>query len=61
VEIVPAPWTTSSVVDRAADIMRQVGQSPIKLTREINGFVVNRLQSAILGEAFRLVQDGICN
>ena len=41
--------------------MRQVGQSPIQLRREINGFVVNRLQSALLGEAFRLVEDGIVN
>lgn len=59
VEIIPAPWTESSVVDRATELMRQLGQSPIRLRREINGFVVNRLQSALLGEAFRLVEDGI--
>lgn len=61
VEIVPAPWTGAAVVDRAADLMRRVGQSPVKLSREVNGFLVNRLQSAILGEAFRLVEDGICS
>jgi len=61
VEIVPAPWTAPGVVDRATDFMREVGQSPIRLRHEINGFVVNRLQSAILGEAFRLVEDGICD
>ena len=61
VEIVPAPWTAPGVIDRATDFMREVGQSPIRLRREINGFVVNRLQSAILGEAFRLVEDGICD
>jgi 3-hydroxyacyl-CoA dehydrogenase len=59
VEIVPAPWTDPDVVERAAALMRQVGQSPINLSREINGFVVNRLQSALLGEAFRLVEDGV--
>ena len=59
VEIVPAPWTDPQVVDRATALMRRVGQSPIRLRREINGFVVNRLQSALLGEAFRLVEDGI--
>ena len=59
VEIVPAPWTDDKVVDRATALMREVGQSPIQLRREVNGFVVNRLQSAILGEAFRLVEDGI--
>ena len=60
VEIVPSPWTAAEVVDTAMVIMRKVGQSPIRLTREINGFVVNRIQSAVLAEAFRLIEDGIC-
>jgi 3-hydroxyacyl-CoA dehydrogenase len=61
VELVPAPWTDAAVVERAAALMERVGQAPIRLAREINGFVVNRLQSALLGEAFRLVEDGICS
>jgi 3-hydroxyacyl-CoA dehydrogenase len=59
VEIVPAPWTDPEVVDRSSALMREAGQSPIRLSREINGFVVNRLQGAVLAEAFRLVEDGI--
>lgn len=61
VEIVPAPWTAPEVVERASELMRAVGQSPIRLSREVNGFVANRLQSALLGEAFRLVEDGVCS
>jgi 3-hydroxyacyl-CoA dehydrogenase len=61
VEIVPAPWTAPEVVTRAAELMRAVGQSPVMLKREIAGFLVNRLQSAILGEAFRLIEDGLCD
>jgi L-gulonate 3-dehydrogenase len=61
VELVPAPWTDAAVVERAAELMQRIGQSPIRLAREINGFVVNRLQSAMLGEAFRLVEDGLCS
>jgi 3-hydroxyacyl-CoA dehydrogenase len=61
VEIVPAPWTAPEVVARAAGLMRAVGQSPVLLKREIAGFLVNRLQSAILGEAFRLIEDGLCD
>jgi L-gulonate 3-dehydrogenase len=61
VEIVPAPWTHPGVVDRAIALMRQVGQVPIRLNCEIDGFVVNRLQSAVLAEAFRLVDDGVCS
>jgi len=59
VELVPAPWTNQAVLERAAKLMEKAGHSPIRLSREINGFVVNRLQSALLGEAFRLVEDGV--
>ena len=59
VEIVPSPWTEARAVEVAADMMARVGQSPIRLAREVNGFVVNRLQGAVLAEAFRLVEDGI--
>ena len=61
VEIVPAPWTDPDAVTRTRALMEAVGQSPISTTREVNGFIVNRLQGALLGEAFRLVQDGVCS
>ncbi|KAF1058390.1 3-hydroxyacyl-CoA dehydrogenase [Burkholderia gladioli] len=61
VELVPAPWTRADIVERAAELMARGGQTPIRLSREFNGFVVNRLQGALLGEAFRLVEDGICD
>jgi 3-hydroxyacyl-CoA dehydrogenase len=60
VELVPASWTDPGVIDRVEELMHAIGQSPIRLTREINGFVVNRLQSAILAEAFRLVEEDTC-
>jgi len=60
VELVPAPWTAEVTLDEVRTLMKAVGQRPITLTREINGFVVNRLQGALLGEAFRLVEDGVC-
>jgi len=60
VEIVPAPWTDPETVARTRVLMAAVGQKPISTTREINGFVVNRLQGALLSEAFRLVEDGVC-
>jgi 3-hydroxyacyl-CoA dehydrogenase len=61
VEIVPAPWTSPAVVDETDALMKQLGQVPIRVSREIAGFLVNRLQCAILGEAFRLVEDGVCS
>ena len=35
--------------------MKELGQSPIHVKKEVNGFVVNRLQYALIMEAWRLV------
>jgi 3-hydroxyacyl-CoA dehydrogenase len=58
VEIVPSEWTDEDTVRRAADFLRAAGHAPIVMKREIDGFIVNRLQGALLEEAFRLVADG---
>jgi 3-hydroxyacyl-CoA dehydrogenase len=58
VELVPAPWTDPAVIERARAIYARAGQVPIVVQREIQGFIVNRLQGALLAEAFRLVEDG---
>jgi L-gulonate 3-dehydrogenase len=58
VELSPAPWTAPETVERARALMDQVGQVPVTLRREIPGFLLNRLQGALLQEAFRLVDQG---
>lgn len=58
VELIPAPWTDRAVMERARALYAAVGQVPIMVEREIQGFIVNRLQGALLAEAFRLVEDG---
>lgn len=60
VELCPAPWTDAAVVDQVFELMTSVGQSPIRLNKEIPGFVANRLQGALLTMALRLVEDGVC-
>ncbi|MGF7158798.1 3-hydroxyacyl-CoA dehydrogenase [Rhodoligotrophos appendicifer] len=57
-EIVPAPWTSAETVERARALMVSAGQAPIVMKQELDGFVMNRLQGALLEEAFRLVADG---
>jgi 3-hydroxyacyl-CoA dehydrogenase len=57
-EVVPAPWTDAAVVERTAAFLRAAGHAPIVMKRELDGFVMNRLQGALLEEAFRLVADG---
>src|SRR5579871_6497805 len=61
VEIIPAKWTEPEAIDRAAELLRSAGHRPIVMKREIDGFVVNRLQGALLEEAFRLVADGFAS
>lgn len=58
VELCGAPWTSPETIDRARQIYREIGQVPVTVKREINGFVLNRLQGALLAEAFRLVGEG---
>ncbi len=60
-EVVPAPWTSAETVSRAADFLRGAGHAPIVMKREIDGFVMNRLQGALLEESFRLVADGFAS
>jgi 3-hydroxyacyl-CoA dehydrogenase len=57
-EVVPAPWTSEKTVHGTIDLMRSIGQVPIPMAREIDGFLMNRLQTALLEEAFRLVNEG---
>jgi 3-hydroxyacyl-CoA dehydrogenase len=59
VELCGAPWTAPETIDRAHAIYSGVGQVPIRVKKEVDGFVLNRLQTALLAEAFRLVQDGV--
>ncbi|KAG2456781.1 CRYL1 protein, partial [Polypterus senegalus] len=56
VELVPHPETDSTVVDVTYNMMKEVGQSPVRLRREIDGFALNRIQYAVIAEAWRLVK-----
>ena len=61
VELCPAPWTSPVVVQRARAIYESVGQVPMELKKEIDGFILNRMQAVLLSEAFRLVGEGYCS
>ena len=58
VEICGAPWTSDAAKQRAREVYASIGQVPITVKKEIDGFILNRLQAALLSEAFRLVQEG---
>jgi L-gulonate 3-dehydrogenase len=58
VELVPAPWTAPAVMAKAKSILTAIGQHPIVMMKEIDGFLMNRLQGALLEECFRLLEGG---
>jgi L-gulonate 3-dehydrogenase len=58
VELCASPWTSAETLATARKIYEQVGQTPITVLKEVDGFILNRLQGALLAEAFRLVAEG---
>ena len=61
VEIVPANFTHADVTARAAAMLERAGMAPVTLEKEIEGFLFNRLQGALLREAYCLVRDGVAS
>jgi len=58
-EIVPASFTSTAAIETTRDLLRRVNIAPVLLNGEIEGFAFNRLQGALLREAYFLVRDGI--
>lgn len=61
VEVVPAPRTRDATTAALASWMRALGKAPVVLSRPVAGFVGNRLQYALLREAYALVAAGVCS
>ena len=57
VEVSPSPWTSPEVTQKTYDLHQAVGQAPIIVKKEVAGFILNRLQAALLREAWRLVDE----
>ena len=58
VEVAPSPDTSEAAVNRTIQLMEQAQQTPILVRKEVQGFILNRLQGALLNEALRLFRDG---
>ena len=59
IEVVPSPETDGDISDRVIKYLQCAGFSPVRVNKEVEGFAMNRLQSALLREAYRLVDAGI--
>lgn len=61
VEVMAGPAAPPAAVDAAAAALRRTGKEPVVLYRPIVGFLINRLQHAILHEAYYLVESGVAS
>jgi 3-hydroxybutyryl-CoA dehydrogenase len=61
VEVVGAEETSPETLAALVDWMEQLGKEPVVVRRDVPGFVVNRLQYALLREAYALVDEGVCS
>jgi 3-hydroxyacyl-CoA dehydrogenase len=59
VELIPTPWTEAAATEACRALMDEVGQVPVLLKKEIAGFVMNRMQTAVINEAIHLVATGV--
>jgi len=61
VELCGTRWTSPDTVARARALMTEAGMRPITLNKEIDGFILNRLQFTLVAEALHLVGEGYCS
>jgi 3-hydroxybutyryl-CoA dehydrogenase len=61
VEVVQAARTTESTVRTTMDLLAAIGKAPAHVTKDLPGFVANRLQHALWREAIAMVREGVCD
>ena len=61
VEVVGGERTSPETLDALAGWMEELGKAPVVVRRDVPGFVANRLQYALLREAYALVDAGVCS
>ena len=61
VEVIGTAWTSEDVMARTLALHAAIGKIPVRVKRDVPGFIGNRLQHALWREAISLVQNGICD
>lgn len=60
VEVIPAADTSEEVVESVIDLVKKIGKEPVR-TKETPGFIVNRLLTPYLNEAYLAYQEGLAS
>jgi 3-hydroxypropionate dehydrogenase (NADP+) len=61
VEVVGGNRTAPATVEATCRLMENIGKIPVRLNKEVSGYIVNRLQAALLREAIDLVANGVAS
>lgn len=61
VEVIRTPFTSDEVFEKVFGILESVGKCPVKVNKDVPGFIGNRLQHALWREAISLVERGVCD
>lgn len=61
VEIIKTDSTSQEIIDSIYELMKSAGKAPVVLQKEVPGFIANRMQLALLREAFWLYENGVAS
>lgn len=61
VEVLDTGTASTAVVDSVIDILRSIGKLPVRLKKEVPGFLVNRMQAALMREALALIDQEVAS
>ena len=59
IELIKGDETRQEVVDALKDLIEKIGKQSVTVLKDVNGFIGNRIQFAVLREALKIVEDGI--
>jgi len=60
VEVIRTQWTAADVFEETVNLLGSVGKTPVRVEKDVAGFIGNRLQHAMWREAIYLVETGVC-
>ncbi|MCK7614610.1 3-hydroxyacyl-CoA dehydrogenase family protein [Roseibium sediminicola] len=60
VEVIRTQWTDEADLDTMVNLLASVGKTPVRVEKDVAGFIGNRLQHAMWREAIYLVESGVC-
>lgn len=60
VEVIRTEWTSETAIEETVNLLGGVGKTPVRVEKDVAGFIGNRLQHAMWREAVYLVESGVC-